>query len=119
MKTMVSYNYFLGIQHSFFQSWAVEANYVGSQGRNTYMNFDVNRYAGDLFDGRLDRLNTSFADIQYGQARGSSYYNGGNVSVKKRYSVGPGHAVGVHVRQSDRLFEYVRPRACRSWTPTI
>lgn len=88
MKTMVSYNYFLGIQHSFLQGWAVEANYVGSQGRNTYMNFDVNRYAGDLFDGRLDRINTSFADIQYGQARGSSYYNGGNVSVKKRYSSG-------------------------------
>jgi hypothetical protein len=88
MKTMVAYNYFFGIQHSFFQSWAVEANYSGSQGRDTYMNFDVNRYAGDLFDGRLDRINTSFADIQYGQARGSSYYNGANVSLKKRYSVG-------------------------------
>jgi Carboxypeptidase regulatory-like domain/TonB dependent receptor len=88
MKTMVSYNYFLGIQRSIFGNWAIEANYVGSQGRNTYMNFDVNRYAGDLFDGRLDRINTSFADIQYGQARGSSYYNGGNISVKKRYSVG-------------------------------
>jgi hypothetical protein len=94
MKTMTSYNYFLGIQHSFFNNWAVEANYVGSQGRNTYMNYDVNRYSGDLFDGRLDRLNTSFADIQYGQARGSSYYNGGNVSVRKRYSLGLDMQVG-------------------------
>jgi hypothetical protein len=88
MKTMTSYNYFVGVQHGFFNTWAVEANYVGSQGRNTYMSFDVNRYAGDLFDGRLDRLNHSFANIGYGQARGNSYYNGGNVSVKKRYSVG-------------------------------
>ena len=88
MQTMMSFNYFLGVQHSFFRTWAVEANYVGSQGRHTYMGYDVNRYAGDLFDGKLDRINTSFADIQYGQARGKSFYNGGNVSLKKRYSVG-------------------------------
>ncbi len=50
------------------------------------MGFDVNRCAGDLFDGRLDRIDTSFAGINYGQARGSSFYNGGNVSVRKRYS---------------------------------
>jgi hypothetical protein len=52
------------------------------------MNYDVNRYAGDLLDGTLNRLNPSFADIQYGQARGSSFYNGFNASVRKRYSAG-------------------------------
>jgi hypothetical protein len=52
------------------------------------MGYDVNRFAGDLLDGRLDRINHSFAGIGYGQARGSSFYNGGNVSVKKRYSMG-------------------------------
>ena len=88
MQTMTTYNYFFGIQHSFFRTWAVEGNYVGSQGRHTYMGFDVNRYPGDLFDDKLDRINTSFADIGYGQARGMSYYNGGNVSLKKRYSMG-------------------------------
>ena len=94
MDTMYTFNYFFGIQHSLFNSWALEANYVGSQARKTYMAFDVNRYAGDLFDGRLDRLNTSFADIQYGQARGTSAYNGGNVSVRKRYSNGLNLQVG-------------------------
>ncbi len=88
MRTMYTVNYFLGVQHSLPGNWAVEANYVGSSGHKTYMGYDVNRYAGDLFDGRLDRINTSFADIQYGQARGSSFYNGGNVSVRKRYSQG-------------------------------
>jgi hypothetical protein len=48
----------------------------------------VNRFAGDLLDGTLNRLNPSFAGIGYGQARGSSFYNGVNVSVKKRYSNG-------------------------------
>ena len=88
MQTMRAINYFLGVQHNLFGGWAIEANYVGSQGRHTYMGYDVNRYAGDLFDGKLDRINSSFADIQYGQARGSSFYNGGNVSVRKRYSQG-------------------------------
>jgi hypothetical protein len=93
MRAMYTFNYFFGIQHSFFGSWAVEANYVGSKGTKTYMNYDVNRYAGDLLDGTLNRINPSFADIQYGQARGGSFYNGGNASVRKRY----GHGLNLQV----------------------
>jgi hypothetical protein len=88
LRTMYTYNYFFGIQHQFAANLAVEANYVGSVGHKTYMGYDVNRYAGDLLDGSLDRINHSFAGIQYGQARGSSFYNGANVSVKKRFSSG-------------------------------
>jgi hypothetical protein len=93
MKTMYTFNYFFGIQHA-FGSWALEANYVGSKGTNTYMNFDVNRFAGDLLDGTLNRINTSFAAINYGQARGNSFYNGANVSVRKRYNYGLDLQVG-------------------------
>jgi hypothetical protein len=88
MKTMYTLNYFFGLQHSFFGNWAVEVNYVGSKGTKTYMGFDVNRYAGDLLDGTLNRINSSFAGIGYGQARGSSFYNGMNASVRKRYASG-------------------------------
>jgi hypothetical protein len=94
MKTMYTFNYFFGIQRSLFGNWAVEANYVGSKGTKTFMGFDVNRYAGDLLDGTLNRINTSFAGIQYGQARGSSFYNGYNVSVRKRYESGLNLQVG-------------------------
>ncbi len=87
MKTMQTVNYFFGIQHG-FGNWAVEANYVGSKGTHTYMGFDVNRYAGDLLDGTLNRINSSFAGIGYGQARGSSFYNGVNASIRKRYNYG-------------------------------
>jgi hypothetical protein len=88
MRTMYTYNYFFGIQHQLFGTWAIEANYVGSVGHKTYMGYDVIRYAGDLLDGTLNRINPSFAGIDYGQARGNSFYNGGNISVKKRYSSG-------------------------------
>jgi hypothetical protein len=88
LRTMYTYNYFFGIQHQLSGTFAVEANYVGSVGRKTFMGYDVNRYAGDLLDGSLDHINHSFAGIDYGQARGSSFYNGFNVSVRKRYSSG-------------------------------
>jgi hypothetical protein len=88
MRTQYAFNYFFGIQQSLANNWAVEANYTGSQGRKLYMHFDVNRYAGDVFDGRLDRLNSSFGGIGLGQARSNSYYNGANFSVKKRYGAG-------------------------------
>jgi hypothetical protein len=94
MRTMYTFNYFIGIQHSFFNNWAFEANYVGSKGNKTYMGFDVNRYAGDLLDGTLNRINPSFAGIGYGQARGNSFYNGANASVRKRYSNGLNFQVG-------------------------
>ena len=63
MRSMYTFNYFFGIQRSFFGTWAVEANYVGSKATKTYMAYDVNRYAGDLLDGKLDRINPSFAGI--------------------------------------------------------
>lgn len=88
LGTMYTYNYFFGIQQQLPGRMAVEVNYVGSVGHKTYMGYDINRYAGDLLDGSLDRINHSFAGIQYGQARGSSFYNGANISLRKRYTSG-------------------------------
>jgi len=88
MQTQYAINYFFGIQYSIARNWAIEGNYTGSQGRHNYNQYDVNRYAGDLFDGVLNRLNPSFGAINYGQANTSSFYNGGNVSVRHRYSAG-------------------------------
>jgi len=94
LRNQYSFNWFFGVQYSLSNNWAVEGNYVGSTGRKLYMIYDVNRYAGDLFDGRQDRLNPSFFDIQYGQATGTSHYEGGNFSVKKRYGAGLDLQVG-------------------------
>jgi hypothetical protein len=88
LRTQLSYNWFVGIQHSIGNSIAVEANYVGATGRKAYMGYDVNRVRGDLLDGRLDRINHSFAGITYGQSLGSSMYTGANVAIRKRYSFG-------------------------------
>jgi hypothetical protein len=83
-------NFFFGVQYSLTETgdWAVEANYVGTAGRKLYAKFDVNRVNGDLFDGTLNRLNPSFGSIGYAMAPFTSSYEGGNASVKKRFSHG-------------------------------
>ena len=90
MRNSYSMNFFFGVQYSLTENgdWAVEANYVGSAGRKLYAKFDVNRVNGDLFDGTLNRLNPSFGSIGYAMAPFTSSYEGGNASVKKRFSHG-------------------------------
>lgn len=88
LKNQYAVNWFFGVQLALGRDWALESNYVGSQGTKLYQNYEVNRFAGDLLDGRLDRLNPSFGSITYGQNNGKSAYHGGNVSVKKRFSSG-------------------------------
>lgn len=98
MKTQYSINWSLAIQYALARDYVVEATYIGSVGRKLYQEYDVNRFNGDLLDGRLDRLNTSFGVIGYAQANGSSSYHGGTLSVKKRFSQGldfqAGYTVG-------------------------
>jgi outer membrane receptor protein involved in Fe transport len=88
MKTSYAINWSFGIQYAFTNDLSLEAAYIGSGGRKLYMDPDLNRFNGDLFDDRLDRLNTSFGTIQYGGANGTSAYHGGTASVRKRYSRG-------------------------------
>ncbi len=88
LKNQYAINWFFGIQYALGRDWAVEGNYVGSQGTKLYQQYEVNRFAGDLLDGRRDRLNPSFGDINYGQNNGKSYYQGMNVSLKKRFAHG-------------------------------
>ena len=88
LRNQYAINWFFGIQYALGNDWAIEANYVGSQGTKLYQNYEVNRFTGDLLDGRLDRLNPSFGSIAYGQNNGKSYYHGTNVSLKKRFTGG-------------------------------
>jgi hypothetical protein len=81
---------FFGIQQSLTSTLTVEANYVGNFGRHVYSKYNVNRFPGDLVanNGVLKRLNPSFGAIDYGQANMTAAYNGGNFSLRQRYSHG-------------------------------
>src|SRR4051812_9156741 len=59
-------------------------------GRHIYSKYDVNRFPGDLIvnNGVAKRLNPSFGSIGYAQANMTSSYEGGNLSLRQRYSHG-------------------------------
>jgi hypothetical protein len=66
----------------------LEANYLGNVGRNYGRLVDFNTVRGDLFDGRLDRLNPTFGGINYRAMLARSEYHGMQLQVNKRYSQG-------------------------------
>src|SRR5215475_14428822 len=89
LKYAYSINRFFGIQYAFTSNWIPEADYLGSQAVHLYTNTDRNRFAGDLsFDDTLDRLNPFFNGISYTDNSGWAHYNGGTVSLNKRFNRG-------------------------------
>jgi hypothetical protein len=69
-------NWFLGVQRGIGRHMVVEANYIGSRGGNMYTKRDINRFTGDLLDGRLDRILPGFSGIGYTDATDESHYHG-------------------------------------------
>jgi hypothetical protein len=57
--------------------------YSGSYTYNGVMGTDYNRFPGDLLDGTLDRLNSSFGTIYYEANRNVIKYNAGIFSVRQ------------------------------------
>lgn len=82
IKPMYLDNWFLGVQRSLWRDVVVEADYIGSRGRNAYRKWDINRFNGDLFDGRLDRILPGFASINYTDASDVSSFHGGTLAAK-------------------------------------
>ncbi len=82
------HNWFAGIQIQLGADLAVEANYVGNVGRNLGHITNYNTVEGDLLDGKLDRLNSTFGGINFRSMSGRSRYNGMQLSLSKRLSHG-------------------------------
>ena len=78
----------LAIQKRLPAQFLFEADYLGTRGRRLYLQTDVNRFPGDLLDGRLNRLNSSFASVIYGQTNGISDAHYASVMLSRRFSRG-------------------------------
>jgi Carboxypeptidase regulatory-like domain/TonB dependent receptor len=75
-------NWFVGVQRSVGSTIAVEADYIGSRGSNAYRKFDINRFSGDMLDGRFDGILPGFSAINHTESTDGSTFNGGTVAVK-------------------------------------
>jgi hypothetical protein len=111
---MYSDNWFLGVQRALGRFVVVEANYIGSRGNNQYTRWDINRYNGDLLDGRLDRILPGFAAINYAQAIDKSHYNGlalGARVTRKDLNLGLAYTLGKATDRSSTATPTQRPDA--------
>jgi hypothetical protein len=107
-------NWFLGVQRALGKYVVVEANYIGSRGSDMYYRWDVNRFAGDLLDGRLDRIMPGFAAVNYMQAVDQSHYNGASLSVRVQRSdinLGAAYTYGKAIDNSSSFSGTQRPDA--------
>jgi hypothetical protein len=87
------YNWFAGVQRQLPWDFVLDVNYVGSASRNLLggdgpTSNNYNRFAGDLLDGVLNRLNPSFGTIDLTESRIDANYNGIATQVSRRYRKG-------------------------------
>lgn len=87
-KDAFTHNWFVGTQAQGVWNLVFEANYIGNVGRNFGRLVDYNTVRGDLFDGRLDRLNSGFGGINYRAMLARTEYHGLQLQVNKRLNKG-------------------------------
>jgi outer membrane receptor protein involved in Fe transport len=87
------YNWFAGVQRQLPWDFVLDLNYIGSSSHNllggdgpTSQNY--NRFAGDLNDGVLNRLNPSFATIDITESRINATYHGFTMQMNRRFQKG-------------------------------
>ena len=107
-------NWFAGVQREVAHQVAVEADYIGSRGDNMFLRYNVNRFDGDLLDGRFDGLIPGVGSLLYGQALDKSQYHGGTVSVRVNRSgvqFGTAYTLGKATDYSSTITPPQRPDA--------
>ena len=107
-------NWFAGIQHAVGKNMVVEGDYIGSRGNNIYVRYDVNRFNGDLMDGRFDGIIPGVSQLLYGQALDKSHYNGVTAAARLNRAdlqFGAAYTVGKATDYSSTATPPARPDA--------
>lgn len=83
LKTPKTLNYLIGVEREIWGRTVVGINYSGSRTWDSIVGTDFNRFAGDLLDGSLNRLNPSFGVMTYILNSNKSTYNALIASARK------------------------------------
>ncbi len=86
IKTQYSESWFLNLQREVWNGWIVEAGYTGTRGVNLERIDDVNRFAGDLLDGKEDRINPNFSTLLFVNNGVNSIYHAATLEVRRNLS---------------------------------
>jgi hypothetical protein len=88
LSTAYVQNWFVGIQHVLPLGIVADLNYLGSAGHKLYDVTNVNRFVGDMMDGRFNGFNPSFSKINMQESVGNSVYHGGSLSLRRPFRNG-------------------------------
>ena len=88
LKIPMSYEFLGGIQHEVLPNTMFHASYHYKRTTNELYDVNVNRFAGDMEDGVLDRLNPNFQNMTITTNLGERRYQGLVMGVNKRMSHG-------------------------------
>jgi hypothetical protein len=88
MRAPRTQSWMLSIQRTLGERWLFDASYNGNRSDRQWIATDINRFAGDLLDGTLDRLHPSFGVINQGQTYGRANGHLGTLMVQRRFSQG-------------------------------
>jgi len=83
IKTQYTEGWFLNAQHRIGSAWIVELGYVGTHGVNLERIEDVNRFTGDLLDGREDRINPNFGVLLFVTNGVTSSYHAFTAEIRR------------------------------------
>jgi hypothetical protein len=86
IKTQYSVSWFLNLQREVWNGLIVEAGYTGTRGVNLERIDDVNRFAGDLLDGREDRINPNFSMLLFVTNGVNSSYQAMTLEARRNLS---------------------------------
>ena len=79
-----TWNYLVGVERELPKQIVAGLSYSGSYSTGGIVGTDFNRFAGDLLDGKLDRLNPSFGQMTYILNSNVIHYNALIASVRQR-----------------------------------
>lgn len=85
LKTPKTLNYVIGFEYMLARRTVIGMNYSGSRTWDALVGTDFNRVAGDLLDGRLNRLNPSFGSMWYIINANKSRYNAMIATVRSDF----------------------------------
>jgi hypothetical protein len=88
IKTQYTESWFLNGQRRLGSHWVMEFGYVGTQGVNLERIDDVNRFSGDLLDGREDRINPNFGVLLFVTNGVSSTYHAFTSEIRREFAGG-------------------------------
>jgi hypothetical protein len=98
IKTQYTESWFVNGQRRLGAHWLAEVGYVGTRGHDLERIDDVNRFAGDLLDGREDRINPNFSVLLFVTNGVRSTYDALTAEIKR--DVADGFSVQANYRWS-------------------